>query len=195
MDFEVGQKVYLPFEVKDIQGNTVKLNNDSIGDIIHNKKNVLKESIPIRHKVTQVAIDFYNRYKNNQLSFEEWFSDFYSIGFREEFPDGEKLVQWLYDNDYQTNRERELALATLIVKGEDAVEVIKDVKYKVRLTNSWNDFSTLKQNKSTKLWLFGSDDSEYSDFYKYTFTKEELEQMGLSEVFTTENIFIVEEVV
>lgn len=194
MDFEVGQKVYLPFEIDELKEYYVKLSNEDI-TFITTKDNVSILSMPFKHKVPQVAIDFYNRYKNNQLSFEEWFSDFYSIDFREEFPNGDKLAQWLHDNDYQTNRERELALATLIVKGEDAVEVIEDVKYKVRLTNSWNDFSTLKQNKNTKLWLFGSDDSEHSDFYKYTFTKEELEQMGLSEVFTTENIFIVEEVV
>lgn len=194
MKLKEGDKIYLPFEIIQIKEDIAKLKNKTIGFMFSSNDNVIKEAIPIRHKVPKVAIDFYRMYKDNQLSFEEWFSDFYSIDFREEFPKGEKLAQWLYDNDYQTNREREFALATLIVKGEDAVEVIEDVKYKVRLTNSWNDFSTLKQNKDTKLWLFGSDDNEYSDFYKYTFTKEELEEMGLSEVFTS-NIFEVEEVI
>lgn len=193
MELKEGQKVYLPFEVKGIQGNIVNLNNDSIGDIIHNKKNVLKESIPIRHKVPQVAIDFYNRYKNNQLSFEEWFSGFYTIGFRQEFPYGDKLAQWLYGNDYQTNRERELALATLIVKGEDAVEVIREPEYRVFMKGAENDFSQLKLNTDGE-WFFGYPVNE-SDNYTITFTREKLKQMGLEDVFATSNIFKVEEVI
>lgn len=43
------------------------------------------------------------------------------------------MAEWLYDNDNDTNRQRELALATLIVNGPSAVEVEKEKLYTVEI--------------------------------------------------------------
>lgn len=85
--------------------------------------------------VPQVAVDYYNEYKGVRNTFEEWFSDLYDNWFWEEFPKAEKLTKWLHDNDDKTNRQRELALATLIVNGIGAVTVEEVQLYTVELPN------------------------------------------------------------
>ncbi|WP_316606765.1 DUF1642 domain-containing protein [Streptococcus pluranimalium] len=79
--------------------------------------------------VPQVAVEFYERYKDDGLSLGEWFSDFYSNEAIEDFPRMEELTKWLHDNDNETNRQREFALATLVTLGIDAVEVEKEQLY------------------------------------------------------------------
>lgn len=191
MGLKIGDNVYLPFKVDGIHGNIVKLNNDSIGDIFHHEKNVSKEIVSITKKVPQVAIDYYNFYKNDLTSFEEWFGDFYSADFLEQFPRGSELAKWLYDNDDQTNIEHELALATLIVYGENAVEIIKEPEYKVYMNNAHEGFSQLKLDDKGE-WYFGSINNSYG--YKVKFTQEKLKEMGLEDVFTS-SIFKVEKVI
>lgn len=88
---------------------------------------------PQKVKVPQVAVDYYEQYKDKLSGFDEWFSDFYSSDFENDFDKAEELQIWLYDNDTETNYQRELALATLIVNGLDAVEVEQEKKYRVRL--------------------------------------------------------------
>ena len=88
---------------------------------------------PEKPVVPQVAIDYYEQYKDNLLSFSEWFDGFYEKQFLEEFQDGDKLLRWLHDNDYKTNRQRELALATLFVNGVEAVQVERGKLYTVEI--------------------------------------------------------------
>lgn len=85
--------------------------------------------------VPQVAIDYYNEYKNVLSSFDEWFCGFYDDKFDEEFEKAEELRIWLYDNDNKINLQHELALATLIVNGPDAVTVKKEQLYTVEIPN------------------------------------------------------------
>lgn len=77
-------------------------------------------------KVPQVAIEFYERYKDDALDLGGWFSDFYSKEAIEDFPRMEELTEWLHGNDNETNRQREYALATLVTFGPDAVEVVEE---------------------------------------------------------------------
>ncbi|MET3558676.1 hypothetical protein ABID29_001802 [Streptococcus rupicaprae] len=88
---------------------------------------------PQKPKVPKVAIDYYEHYKDTLTGFDEWFGDFYDSGFLEEFPDGEKLAEWLYDNPNEVNKQRELALANLIVNGPSAVEVEQEKLYVINL--------------------------------------------------------------
>lgn len=99
--------------------------------------------------VPQVAIDYYNEYKNVLSSFDEWFCGFYDDKFDEEFEKAEELRIWLYDNDNKINLQHELALATLIVNGPDAVIVEKEKLYTVEIPNPngiGNEHTVLMKN-------------------------------------------------
>lgn len=87
---------------------------------------------PEKPKVPQVAVEFYERYKDDNLALGEWFDDFYSPEAIEEFPRMDELTEWLYDNNDETNRQREFALATLVTLGIDAVEVEKEKLYRAK---------------------------------------------------------------
>lgn len=90
---------------------------------------------PEKPKVPQVAVEFYERYKDDNLALGEWFGDFYSPEAIEEFPRMDELTKWLHDNNNETNRQREFALATLVTLGIDAVEVEKEKLYTVEIPN------------------------------------------------------------
>lgn len=125
--------------------------------------------------VPQVAIDYYNKYKDLLTSFEEWFNDFYDEDFLIDFPKGGLLAEWLYDNDNKTNGQRELALAMLIVNGIDAVEVEKEKKYSVRVKNT-NSY-LVKSIENTYLFL----NHIYDEIP--THSKSELEVNGFFGIF------------
>ena len=95
---------------------------------------------PEKPKVPQVAVEFYERYKGDNLALGEWFGDFYSPEAIEEFPRMDELTKWLHDNNNETNRQREFALATLVTLGIDAVEVEKEKLYTVEIPQ--NDTSS-----------------------------------------------------
>ena len=86
-------------------------------------------------KVSRVAVEFYEKYKGEISSLDEWFSDFYSKEAIEDFPRMEELTEWLHGNDNETNRRRELALATLVTLGIDAVEIEQEKLYTVEIPN------------------------------------------------------------
>lgn len=86
-------------------------------------------------KVSRVAVEFYEKYKDEILSLDEWFGDFYSKEAIEDFPGMEELTEWLHGNDNDTNRRRELALATLVTLGIDAVEIEQEKLYTVEIPN------------------------------------------------------------
>ena len=90
---------------------------------------------PHKPKVSRVAVEFYEKYKDEILSLDEWFGDFYSKEAIEDFPRMEELTEWLHGNDNETNRRREFALATLVTIGIDAVEIEKEKLYTVEIPN------------------------------------------------------------
>jgi hypothetical protein len=90
---------------------------------------------PQKPKVSRVAVEFYEKYKDKILSLDEWFSDFYSKEAIEDFQRMEELTEWLHGNDNDTNRRRELALATLVTLGIDAVEIEQEPLYTVEIPN------------------------------------------------------------
>lgn len=138
-DLKIGQTVF-------VKGIITDFEKDEILDLeIHTSENnfyvnssdvyaSLDQPKPV---VPQVAIDYYNEYKNVLTGFEDWFGYFYSDKFEAEFEKYDELRRWLYDNKYKTSLQRELALATLIVNGPDAVTVEKENLYTVEIpTNS-----------------------------------------------------------
>ncbi len=88
---------------------------------------------PQKVVVSKIAVEYYYKYKDCGYSLGELLSDFYSESAREEFPRLDELATWLHDNDEDTNRQRELALATLIVNGPDAVEIEQEQLYTVEI--------------------------------------------------------------
>lgn len=109
---------------------------------------------PEKPVVQQVAIDYYEQYKDNLLSFSEWFDGLYERTFLDEFPDGDKLQKWLHDNDYKTNRQRELVLATLIVNGVEAVQVEQDKLYTVEIPDpNVDEYSIVLGRKDGKVLI------------------------------------------
>lgn len=84
--------------------------------------------------VPQAVMEYYEFYKDTLTSFAEWFEE-----DPEDSPsyfEKEKEVQkWLYDVDYETQKQRELALAILIVNGPEAVDVEKEKLYTVEIPN------------------------------------------------------------
>lgn len=138
-ELKQGQTVYVKGIITDIE-------EDEILDLeIHTSENnfcvnssdvyaSLDQPKPV---VPQVAIDYYNEYKNVLSSFDEWFCGFYDDKFDEEFEKAEELRIWLYDNDNKINLQHELALATLIVNGPDVVTVEKEKLYTVVIPNPY----------------------------------------------------------
>ena len=72
--------------------------------------------------VPQFVADYIEHYKDAHLTMEQWFTD--ADG------DFEDVFEWLYDNDYETDCEREYILHTAIREGyiieTDTVEDITD---------------------------------------------------------------------
>lgn len=90
---------------------------------------------PQKPKVPRVAVEFYEKYKADIFSLDVWFSDFYSKEAIEDFPRMEELTDWLNGNDNETNKQREIALATLVTLGIDAVEIEQEKLYTVEIPN------------------------------------------------------------
>ena len=119
---------------------------------------------PQKPKVSRVAVEFYEKYKDEILSLDEWFRDFYSKEAIEDFPRMEELTEWLHGNDNETNRRRELALATLVTLGIDAVEVEKEKLYTVEIPDPHGIYKIryLFRNGVGNIRIGGSD---YSDMF------------------------------
>lgn len=179
MELNIGDKVDVTLKVTGVDEDIIILKS---GDFTfsftkYEFQNILTGELS---EVPKVAIEFYRFYKGSLSGFDEWFSDFYDRRFLEEFPQGEKLAQWLYDNDTETNLKRELALATLIVKGEDSVKVTQtERKYVVYLMYVDQDYSMLHQNLGTGKLFFGKQTNIYNQ--KSMFTLEELDSLGFKD--------------
>ncbi|WP_203263652.1 DUF1642 domain-containing protein [Streptococcus uberis] len=132
------KKAYIPCEIVENQINNgldIRVRIDKTHDLYINRKLLIPDIDQPKKVVPQVAIDYYNEYKNVLSSFDEWFCGFYDDKFDEEFEKAEELRIWLYDNDNKINLQHELALATLIVNGPDAVTVEKEKLYTVEIPN------------------------------------------------------------
>ncbi|WP_029171135.1 hypothetical protein [Streptococcus suis] len=104
------------------------------GDSIQAKafRNIIRKlHEPQKVVVSQVAVEYYYKFKDYGYSLVELLGDFCYQSTREKFPRLNELETWLYGNDEATNRQRELALATLIVNGPDAVEIEQEQLYVV----------------------------------------------------------------
>ncbi|QBX16904.1 hypothetical protein Javan291_0028 [Streptococcus phage Javan291] len=114
----------------------------------------LEPDEPQKVKVSQVAVDYYEQYKDELSGFDEWFSGLYSYEFENDFDKAEELQTWLYDNDDKTNRQREFALATLIVNGLDAVEVEQEKLYTVEIPDpNIDEYSIVLGRKEGKVCI------------------------------------------
>ena len=128
-------------------------------------------------KVSRVAVEFYEKYKDEILSLDEWFSDFYSKESIDDFPRMEELTEWLHGNDNETNRRRELALATLVTLGIDAVEIEKEKLYTVEIPdpNSYVYYRYLSRNDNG-ICIDASNDAKWKQKKRNQFTESEIKQ-------------------
>ena len=132
---------------------------------------------PKKPKVLQVAVEFCEKYKAGMLSLDEWFSDFYSKEAIEDFPRMEELADWLHGNDNETNRQRELALATLVTLGIDAVDVEQEKLYTVEIPdpNSRWKYTCLIRN-SDGIFIGRSDNKNWKKRGKNQLTESEIKK-------------------
>lgn len=183
MEFKQGDKVVVTdCVVEDAFNNMVRVKTPNNGCKTLEKEFV-KHQQP-KPTVSQAAMECYEENKGRSYDFEDWFN------IEALRSDDKEVYKWLYDNDYKTNQQRELAFATLIVNGPEAVEVEAEKKYKVKMKNLNERFNYL--NLSERGFTFDTA-SENNSRYKVVFTKQELEEAGFGGVFDNE-MFEVEEV-
>lgn len=137
---------------------------------------------PQKPVVPQVVMDYYEFYREKLTAFEEWFAKF-EVECDEDFQQMDEVGKWLYDVDFETQTQRELALAMLIVNGSDAVEVEKEKRYFVKL-------------KVVDQYLVRNEDENFLGFLqsrlKSKFTRKQLEQAELCWVFNCPGIEVEE---
>ena len=131
---------------------------------------------PHKHKVSRVAVEFYEKYKDEILSLDEWFSDFYSKEAIEDFPRMEELTEWLHGNDNETNRRRELALATLVTLGIDAVEIEKEPLYTVEIPNTNSNSHTILRKTEKGIVLVAMANARWKSWEESKLTEYEIKQ-------------------
>lgn len=135
-----------------------------------------KVNEPQKPKVSQVAVEFYEKYKDKILPLDKWFSDFYSKEAIEDFPRMEELTDWLHGNDNETNRQRELALATLVTLGIDAVEIEKEKLYTVEIPNPNLKVHTILQKAGKGLVLIMVTNARWRGWAESKLTEAEIKQ-------------------
>ena len=138
---------------------------------------------PTKPVVPKVVIDYYGFYKGKLTDFEEWFAEF-KVESDEDFQRIDEVGEWLYNVDFETQKKRELALATLIVNGLDAVEVEEEKRYLVSLKNG----QPLVKTQSGSIIYF----SQNITAGNYKVTKKELEKAGFGWVFDCEGVEVEE---
>lgn len=127
-------------------------------------------------KVSRVAVEFYEKYKDKMLSLDEWFSDFYSKEAIEDFSGMEELTDWLHGNDNDTNRRREFALATLVTLGIDAVEIEKEKLYTVEIPNPNINVHTVLQKTEKGIVLVSVINARWRGWSDSKLTESEIKQ-------------------
>ncbi|WP_105183281.1 DUF1642 domain-containing protein [Streptococcus suis] len=132
---------------------------------------------PQKVVVSQVAVEYYNTFKDYGYSLVELLGDFCYQSTREKFPRLNELETWLYGNDEATNRQRELALATLILNGPDAVEIEQEKLYTVEVPdpNSRYTYRFLSKN-DRGVFIDGSCDDCWKDYNRNHLTEAEIKE-------------------
>ncbi|MGU8071198.1 DUF1642 domain-containing protein [Streptococcus suis] len=132
---------------------------------------------PQKVVVPQVAVEYYYTYKDCYYSLGELLSDFYSDSAREEFPRLDELETRLYGNDEATNRQRELALATLIVNGPDAVEIEQEQLYTVEIPDPRSGWKYRYLTKNSRgISIIASDNDKWKTDDRNRLTESEIKQ-------------------
>ena len=144
---------------------------------------------PTKPVVPKVVIDYYGFYKGKLTDFEEWFAEF-KVESDEDFQRIDEVGEWLYNVDFEIQKKRELALATLIVNGLDAVEVEEEKRYLVKVKGICGNHETLNREKHSNKWLFS--DREENSLYGTQHTRKELEEAGFGWIFSCEGIEVEE---
>lgn len=144
---------------------------------------------PTKPVVPKVVIDYYGFYKGKLTDFEEWFAEF-KVESDEDFQRIDEVGEWLYNVDFETQKKRELALATLIVNGLDAVEVEEEKRYLVKVKGMNRINGCLANNKKLATWYFGI--SGNSKNHRTHHTRKELEEANFGWVFDCPGIEIEE---
>lgn len=165
--------------------NTYLLKHNKYGQIGYVDKSVIADILEKpKPKVSQNVMNYYKQHKDFNIYFNDWFD---SDTLRS---DGGDVYEWLYNNDYKTNQQREFAFATLIMHGPNSVEIEGAKKYKVKMKSLYEPYNYL--NLSESGFAFNTA-SERDSNYKVIFTKQELIDAGFGDVFDNE-MFEVEEV-
>ena len=125
---EAIEKIEGAFMYKVTSDLGICVNRQDVIDIVNQINEPEKPAIP------QTVMDYYVFYKGKLSSFTEWFAEFKVVS-DEDFQQMDEVHEWLYDVDFELQQQRELALATLIVNGPDAVEVEREKLYTVELPN------------------------------------------------------------
>lgn len=143
-------------------------------------------------EVAEVCIHYYEEFKNNLTGFDEWFSDMMDSEFEKVYPRAEELADWLYDNSPEINRERELALATLIVRGPDAVTVLDEptwVFFDPRLHNKLGAFLGRSYlNRKYYAWVDPYSNGMANERFDINLTEDELHRAKLEDILTNPHI-------
>ena len=88
---------------------------------------------PKKVVIPHFVADYYNDYKNQELTFEEWFeSPPLNKGSRTE----NETFKWFLNNEHETNLERQFILADIIVHGLDGYEVEKEKLYRIKFSDN-----------------------------------------------------------
>nr|DAM88618.1 MAG TPA: Protein of unknown function (DUF1642) [Caudoviricetes sp.] len=144
---------------------------------------------PQKPVVPQVVMDYYEFYRGKLTAFEEWFAKF-EVECDEDFQQMDEVGKWLYDVDFETQTQRELALAMLIVNGSDAVEVEKEKRYYVRFKLIEDSYSYLTLIKHLNAWTLYSITLDKK--FRTEHTKKQLEDAGFGWVFDCPGVEIEE---
>ncbi|HEM6373067.1 TPA: DUF1642 domain-containing protein, partial [Streptococcus suis] len=119
----------------------------------------------------------YEMLKGNSLSLSEWFDKMYVSETKDDFPKITLLQEWVHGNDFEKNREREMALATLFINGPKSVEVEKEQLYTVEIPdpNSRYTYRFLSKN-DRGAFIDGSCDDCWKDYNRNHLTESEIKQ-------------------
>ncbi|MFX3998732.1 DUF1642 domain-containing protein [Streptococcus suis] len=132
---------------------------------------------PQKVVVSQVAVEYYYKFKDYGYSLVELLGDFCYQSTREKFPRLNELETWLYGNDEATNRQRELALATLIVNGPDAVEIEQEQLYTVEIPDPRSGWKYRYLTKNSRgISIIASDNDKWKTDDRNRLTESEIKQ-------------------
>lgn len=132
----------------------------------------LTDKLPPRPKVTQEVMDWYRKDYPNE---EEKSVDEVLDKFANTAPIDSDVPKWLFQSGCSVSElnKRQHALATLIAYGPEAVEVIKEKRYKVRIPNEGMGPDYLVKGSGGQIFLA---QKGFFDDLRYELTEEEIKR-------------------